>query len=347
MRDQSVMDIKMLAKQLEVSIGTVSRALNDRKDVSPATRERVLAAAAEHGYSPNQFGRGLRRGRSGSIGFMLTLDHDSAVHGNPFFMALFEGIKAGLAASGMDLLVLLGRQGENPLESLRRNVSRGVADGWLLSAAQHEDPRIDLLMTRGIPFVTLGRTGSLYNHAWIDVDFEQLVHDALSRFLSSGHRRIGLIAPPLTAHSSHVVVDSYHAELQAADLPFDETLVYHGTTDEPGGADAVGLFFDLDVPPTAILVMGETAPVGVYTALRARGIEPGRDVAVIGQRDNPACRMLVPPLTCFSIPLEDIGQRMAAAILRALNPRSGQQPQLVQKLWRMDVVAGASDSRRI
>lgn len=333
----------MLASHLGISIGTVSRALNDRKDVSPATRERVLAAAAEHGYSPNQSGRALRSGRTGSIGFMLTLDHDSAVHGDPFFMTLFEGIQAGLASSELDLLVLLARQGENSLDSLRRNVSRGVADAWILSATQHEDPRIELLTSRGIPFVALGRSGSQSDHAWIDLDFERLVHDALDRLLRLGHRRIGLIAPPLTVNSSHVVADSYRAELSMAGIAFDDALIHYGSTDETGGAEAVASLYARPQPPTALLVMGETAPIGVYAALRARGLEPGRDIAVIGQRDNPTCRLLTPALTCFSIPLEEIGRQMAEAVLRALNPRPGRQPQLVQQLWRMALVPGSSD----
>ncbi len=99
------MDIRELARHLGLSIGTVSRALNDRKDVSPATRQRVVEAAAKHGYIPNQSGRTLRSGRTGTVGFMLTLEHDSAIHGDPFFMALLEGLQNGLSEHDLDLVV--------------------------------------------------------------------------------------------------------------------------------------------------------------------------------------------------------------------------------------------------
>ena len=202
------MDIRELARHLGLSIGTVSRALNDRKDVSPATRKRVVEAAAKHGYIPNQSGRTLRSGRTGTVGFMLTLEHDSAIHGDPFFMALLEGLQNGLSEQDLDLVVLLARKGEDALTFLRRHVSRGTVDGWVLSGTQHEDPRIPFLLDRNIPFVALGRTAIDRDHAWIDLDFEGVVADAMTLLTEAGHRRIGLVAPP---RRSTTAISSWNA----------------------------------------------------------------------------------------------------------------------------------------
>ena len=341
-RDHEQMDIRTLARHLGLSIGTVSRALNDRKDVSPETRKRVVEAAAAHGYIPNQSGRTLRSGRTGTIGFMLTLEHDSAIHGDPFFMALLEGLQNGLSEHDLDLVVLLARKGEDGLTFLRRHVARGTVDGWVLSGTNRADPRIHFLLDRGIPFVALGRTATERDYAWIDLDFESLVTQAMALLTEAGHYRIGLVAPPVTINNSHIVVERYRAALERASLPFDPALVHHGETDESDGEATARELMALADRPTALLLMGETAPVGAYRALRGMGLEPGRDVAVIGLRDNPACRALSPDLTCFTLDLDDLGLALAQGVVALLPGQRRPGVPLVQMLWAMNLRMGQS-----
>jgi DNA-binding LacI/PurR family transcriptional regulator len=336
------MDIRELARHLGLSIGTVSRALNDRKDVSPATRKRVVEAARVHGYIPNQSGRTLRSGRTGTVGFMLTLEHDSAIHGDPFFMALLEGLQNGLGEHDLDLAVLLARKGEDGLTFLRRHVSRQTVDGWVLSGTQHDDLRIGFLLDHGIPFVALGRTATARDYAWIDLDFEGVVDQAMGLLTGAGHRRIGLVAPPATINNSHIVVERYRDALAREGIPFNPALVHHGETDESDGEATAHELMALPDRPTALLLMGETAPVGAYRALRRLGLEPGRDVAVIGLRDNPACRALSPDLTCFSLDLGDLGLALAHRLVTMLRGQAATVGQSAQTIWRMTLRLGQS-----
>jgi DNA-binding LacI/PurR family transcriptional regulator len=339
------MDIRSLAARLGLSIGTVSRALNDRKDVSAATRQRVLEAAAEFGYIPNQFGRTLRIGRTATIGFMLTLEHDSALHGDPFFMALLEGVQTALFEHDLDLIVLLARKGEDGATFLRRHIARGTVDGWLLSGTQREDSRIALLMERGIPFVALGRTATAASYAWIDLDFEGLIAQAMTLLLGEGHRRIGLVAPPATINNSHIVVAAYQTALAGAGLAVDAALIHLGENDEHDGEAAAHDLLTLDQPPTALLVMGETAPVGAYRALRGLGLEPGRDIAVVGLRDNPTCQALSPDLTCFTLDLNALGMALAEELVAILADKDGGAHVPLQRRWPMRL--RLRDSHRI
>ncbi|MDF0488930.1 substrate-binding domain-containing protein [Sphingomonas sp. H39-1-10] len=336
------MDIRALASHLELSIGTVSRALNDRKDVSPATRQRVLEAAARLGYTPNQSGRTLRSGRTGTIGFMLTLEHDSAVHGEPFFMALWEGVQSALTEHGLDLVILLARKGEDGLTFLRRHVARGTVDAWLLSATQYQDDRIDFLLNQKIPFVALGRSAMAAPFAWIDLDFENVIAEAIALFAAAGHRRIGLVAPPAAINNSHIIVDCYRTALAVAGIPFDPALVHNGDTDENDGESTAHHLMMLADRPSALLLMGETAPVGAYRALRGLGLEPGRDIALIGLRDNPACRALSPDLTCFTLALDELGLALANALVGTLAAHDTKDAALLQMRWPMTLRLGTS-----
>ena len=336
------MDIRALASHLELSIGTVSRALNDRKDVSPVTRQRVIEAATRLGYTPNQSGRTLRSGRTGTIGFMLTLEHDSAVHGEPFFMALWEGVQSALTEHGLDLVILLARKGEDGLTFLRRHVARGTVDAWLLSATQYQDDRIDFLLDRKIPFVALGRSARAEPFAWIDLDFESVIAEAIAVFTAAGHRRIGLVAPPDAINNSHIIVACYRAALAASGIAFDPALVHNGDTDENDGETTARHLMMLADRPSALLLMGETAPVGAYRALRSLGLEPGRDIALIGLRDNPACQALSPDLTCFTLALDELGQALANALVETLAAHDTIHATLLQKRWPMALRLGTS-----
>ena len=335
------MDIRALARHLDLSIGTVSRALNARTDVRETTRLRVLEAAAAMGYAPNHSGRALRRGRTNAIAFVLTPSGDSASHGDPFFMALFDGIQHALESAGLDLVVLLPRRNEDRLAFLGRAVSRGLADGWLLSATSRHDERIPFLLQRGAPFATLGRSLLGGDQPWIDLDFEAMVTTAVRRLAARGHRRIALIGPGSDINLGHVVADAWRRAMSDAGLAADPQLAMRVETDEAGGRLATGRLLELCDPPTAAILTGETTAIGVYRALRDRGLLAGRDLALIAISDAPLCRALSPALTRFTCSLHELGAALATALLNRLDPDADPAP--IQRLWPMHLVEGQSD----
>lgn len=202
--------IRRLAKDLDISIGTVSRALNGRPDVNEATRKRVVEAAERLGYVPNQSGRALRKGTTGIVGFMIETGSKTAVDGDTFFLSVFDGVQAVLARHQLDLVALLCSSEEDPNEYLHRVVARGFVDGLIISATQRRDPRIDLLADRKIPFIALGRSLTDRGNAWYDLDFEGIANTAVDRLVQKGHRRIALSANDDEINLSYVLVDSYH-----------------------------------------------------------------------------------------------------------------------------------------
>jgi DNA-binding LacI/PurR family transcriptional regulator len=98
-------------------------------------------------------------------------------------------------------------------------------------------------------------------------------------------------------------------------MPFDPRLVFAAGRNEDAGYDLVDEMAALPDPPTAILLIFETLAIGIYRRLAELGKIPGRDLAIIGFRDEPTVRFLVPSLTCFSAPLHDLGEDLARALL--------------------------------
>ncbi len=173
------MNIHDLARQLNVSIGTVSRALNGRAGVHDETRKRVLEKARQLGYSPNQSGRSLRQGTTGLIGFMIVTNRERAYRGEAFFMSVLDGLQTFLASRNLELVVHLCGSDQDPEIHLRRVVERRLVDGIILSQTQRLDCRIAYLNLRKLPFIAFGRSQEPGKYSWLDLDFEGVAEKAI------------------------------------------------------------------------------------------------------------------------------------------------------------------------
>jgi DNA-binding LacI/PurR family transcriptional regulator len=311
--------IARLAQELGISTGTVSRALNGKPDVSEDTRQMVLETAKRLGYAPNQAARTLAQGTTRSVGFMMDLDRETAASSEYFFMGVFDGVQSVLTEHGLDLLVLPRPTKANSLDFLKRYVTRGVFDGMILAATQRLDPRIELLESAGIPFVTLGRSLSGRDYPWIDLDFEGVAHVAIDRFVAAGHQRIAVTVPTGGINFGPLFEAAYRDALARHRIPFDPALVFVAGRNEDAGYGLVDQLLALRNPPTAILLIFETVAIGMYRRLAELGKVPGRDLAIIGFRDEPTVRFLVPSLTGFSAPLHDLGEDLATALLERIS----------------------------
>ena len=339
------MSIRELAQHLNISIGTVSRALNGRSDVNAETRKRVFEAAAELGYVPNQSGRSLRQGTTNAVGFMIEMNRETSQHGDTFFMSIFAGVQSVFKPHHLDLVVLLCPYDDDPYEHLRRVVARRFVDGLVISATQRHDRRIDWLIEREIPFIALGRSLSGGTHSWIDLDFEGIADTAIDRLVANGHRRIGLINSASEINLGYVFAEAYSTALARHAIPFDPDLVVRANhTSEEGGYAGMEQLLALAERPTAVLLVNEIMAIGVYRRLHDAGLMPGRDVAVIGQRQSPQSRFLLPRLTSFDVDLFALGRRLAEGLLATMPAYRDAYPVgPVQDIWPMPLVPGESD----
>lgn len=339
------MSIRELAEHLNISIGTVSRALNGRSDVNAETRKRVFEAAAKLGYVPNQSGRSLRQGTTNAIGFMIEVNRETSLHGDTFFMSVFAGVQSVFKPHHLDLVVLLCPYDDDPYEHLQRVVARRSVDGLVISATQRHDRRIDYLIERNIPFIALGRSLSGGTHPWIDLDFEGIAHTAIDRLVANGHRRIGLVNPASEINLGYVFADGYREALARHGIPFDpELIVRADQTSEEGGYGGMDRLLALTERPTAVLLVNEIMAIGIYRRLHDAGLVPGRDMAVIGQRQSPQSRFLSPRLTSFDVDLFALGRRLAEGLLATMPAYRDAHPVgLVQETWPMTLVPGESD----
>lgn len=337
--------IRRLAKHLDISIGTVSRALNGRPDVNETTRRRVLEAAEELGYVANQSGRALRQGTTKVIGFMMQTGHEITGEGDTFFMSVFDGVQTVFARHKLDLVVLPCSSEEDPDDYLRRVVARGFADGLIISATTRNDHRIDFLAKRKIPFIALGRSLSDAGHPWFDLDFEGMAKTAVDRFVSRGHRRIGMFRPAGDTNLGYIFEEHFRRALAGHGIEFEPGLVYRTTPNEAGGYEiARRIAAQGENRPTAIVLINQMLSAGLYRGLYEAGITPGRDIAVIAQESSHA-HYLSPTLTCFRLSLRDLGIALAESLLATMPAYADAYPiGVVRRIWPMELVEGGSDA---
>lgn len=336
--------IKTLAEHLNISIGTVSRALNGRPDVNDETRKRVLEAAAELGYVANQSGRSLRQGTTNAIGFMIESGSDTAGNSDNFFLGVFDGVQTVLSRHHLDLVVLPCSTDEDPTQYIRRMVARRMVDGLIISATHRKDERIEFLNKARVPFIALGRSGTPGDHPWLDLDFEGVANRSIDRLVAAGHRRIAVGLPSNDINLGFMYLDGYRSALARHGIAFDPALVLRAASSEQGGYQIGHEIMTMRERPTAVILIYELMAIGLYRRLSEAGLRAGRDLAVIGFRESPQARFLSPTLTCFRMSLRDLGIALGESLLASMPAYAEIYPQgIVHRLWPMELVPAESD----
>jgi DNA-binding LacI/PurR family transcriptional regulator len=309
-----VTGIREFAHHLGLSIGTVSRALNDRPDVNPQTRQRVREAAAKLGYSPNQSGRSLRRGRTDVVGMLVPSGSENTLI-NTVFLAVLEGLKRRLGEHSLDLAIFLESEGDDRVGALRRLTERGLADALIIADTHSIDPRVEYLAKLGKPFVTFGRTRASRRHAWVDPDFEAAVEGAVGHLFAFGHRRIGLALPKLRTYYLDLIERAYRRAMRAHGLVVEPQWRQRRAAGEQGGLEAAEALLAANPKPTAILVADSMQAVALYRRLGEVGLRPGQDISVLGLLPEARAQYLIPRLTTYQTNWTDIGCRLAEAVV--------------------------------
>ena len=323
-RRNALIGIRDLARHLDISIGTVSRALNDRADVNPLTRQRVREAAATLGYSPNQSGRSLRRGKTDLIAMIVPSWYDDTLI-NTVFLSVLDGLRHRLGEDGLDLAIFLEGEKESRLASLRRVTERGLADALIIADTRGADPRVEYLTKLGRPFVTFGRTRSAARHAWVDPDFEAAITGAVDHLAGLGHSRIGLALPTVETNYLDLVEAGYRRAMRSRGLAIDEGWEVRRPAGEQGGVEAADALLAATPRPTAVILTNSMHAVALYRRLGEAGLRPGRDVSILALLPEARVQYLIPTLTSYQTNWTEIGRRLGEGVIAEIARTSGEQ----------------------
>jgi LacI family transcriptional regulator, galactose operon repressor len=326
--------IRDVAKRLNVSITTVSRALDGYSDVAEETRQLVIKTAQEMGYVPNRAARQLRRQRSETIGYILPAQ--APQFADPFFSEFIAGLGDEATSHNFDLLVSTAApNSEAERQSYERWAHGRKVDGLVLNRMRLHDWRVQYLAQTDLPFVSLERSLDKSGHASVEVDSLAGFTMLMAYLSGKGHKRIAYIGGPKDLKIQADRFEGYKKGLAAAGIPFDPNLVMEGDTTRGGGYRAAQQLFALKPLPTAITCINDPTAIGVLHAASERGLVVGRDLAVAGFDGIADAEHTSPPLTTLKHPLYEIARtlvKMLVAMIQGqpLEERRGQlQPELL------------------
>lgn len=305
--------IRDVAKELNLSITTVSRALDGYDDVADDTRARVVRVARKMGYAPSRAARQLRRQRADIIGYVLpTLGPRFT---DRFFSEFIAGLGDEAISHNFDLLVSTAAP-DSPAEEqvYTRWVSSRLVDGIVLSRMRLDDWRAKYLVKHKFPFVVHGRTQLQADYPFIEIDSRAGFVLLVKHLVERGHSRIAYIGAPEKFTLQRDRFAGYCDGLAAAGIAFDESLVRRGDLTLGGGYQAALSLLDLAHPPTAILGANDLTAAGVIRAAHERGLVVGRDLAVAGYDGTEDSEHMQPPLTTLKQPVYETARRLATML---------------------------------
>lgn len=309
--------MKDIAEKCGVSITTVSRALRDNNEISPATKERILKVANELDYTTNIPARVLAGGRSNTIGLIV------ADNSNPYFAKLILGIED--IAKKNNFGVILYNTNEDPDLELQghRMLNEKRVDGLIVTSMRTGEQPLISLQNKGIPFVLLNRYIEDFSTDWVRSDNVLGAHALTSLLCSLGHKRILHITGGEEISSVRERISGYKKALSEYHIEFDPRLIYRCNLKLDGGYQcAKCALTELKPLPTAIFAYSDVIAVGVMKTLYENNLRIPEDIALVGYDNIEYSEFLEPSLTTVDQFAFEIGQKgMEILIEKIFHPR--------------------------
>jgi len=298
--------IKDVARKAGVAQSTVSLAINGKKYISQATRQKVLKAIRELNYHPRRFARVLATRKTGNIGFILSNKY--FYQAEPFYTRIFLGTE--FEAREHKYYVLLTTIGEefNPKKSVPRFLVEKNVDGVILTG-KVTDALIFYIRNSGIPVVLIDYFPKEGKFPSVLIDNLQGSYEAVIHLIKLGHRCIGFIGGSIDHPSIRDRLKGYEQALQEHGLSNNNNLVAKNQPDSSAedGCQATKKLLRLATRPTAIFATNDTMAMGSIKAVREAGLRVPEDCAIVGFDDIEVASHTHPPLTTMRVPKEEMG----------------------------------------
>lgn len=304
--------IKDIARELNISVSTVSRAMRDTYDVSQETRQKVLDMAAKLNYKPNFNAMGLAKGRTHNIGILLPRVT------NYYFSTAITGIQKVALQKGYNIILYLTDDSPQREIDILSNLSLSSLDGLLVStsSAAETSEHFQQVIQEGIPVVFFDRVATNIHTSKVMQDDFNGAFTTVEHLVTQGYKKIAHISGPEGLAMTTQRLKGYLAALNKYQLPVkEEWILYSGFSQEDGELDALKLLACTE-RPDAVFAANDRKAIGSMLTLKKENIAIGREIGVAGFTGDPVSRIITPSLTTMAEPAREIGQKSCELLLR-------------------------------
>jgi len=322
--------LKDIARQLGVSVMTVSKALRDAPDVSAATKVKIKSLAAQMGYVPDSSAQGLRTKTTKLFGLVIPSIT------NPIYARIVFAIEERAHELGYDILLAHSlNQPEREENCIRHFLSRRV-DGLFISPVYRFEAEARIyqeILARKTPVVLLGLPAPFCkNFPSVEIEEHNASYDATRHLLKLGHKRIAYFTGPPTAPWAHERFNGYCRALREAGLDVDDRLVFQsGGTIEDGTKAALQMLNE-DCKATAIQAVNDLVAIGCAETLIAQGLKIPEDVSVVGFGNILLTEHFRVPLTTVGQPKFRLGMAAVEMMMGLIHGENVQPKRLPAEL---------------
>jgi LacI family transcriptional regulator len=306
--------LRDLAKKLNLSASTISRALNDSPEISDATKSKVLKAASALNYHPNILARGLINKQTKIIGVIVPeITHN-------FFSLAISGISRVAYDAGYVIMLCESNESyDREVINTSALVSNQIA-GLIVSISQKtkRHDHFEYLQRIGIPLVFFDRVCESLKTSKILVDDYGGAFRAVEYLIKKGRKRIAHLGGTEHLSISRDRFTGYLDALNTFAIPFDNDLVYFGGFQEENGVKGMQVLFESEKKLDAVFAVNDPVAIGAYEEIRNHGLRIPDDIAVVGFSNNPVAAIIDPPLTTIDQPAYELGRRAAIVLLEQI-----------------------------
>ncbi|GAB2612841.1 LacI family DNA-binding transcriptional regulator [Emticicia sediminis] len=321
-KENSQITIIDVAKHLGVSVSTVSRALNNKTDINPKTKDAIIQAALDLDYKPNFLAQSLHKGSTHTIGVIIPdVEH-------PFFAAVLAGIQQVANNTGYRIIVCHSNESHR-IEVLNTETLMACrVDGLLISHSKEtiSFEHIRKLTEKGIPVVQYDRINT-------DINTPNVIHqdfkgsfDLVEHLIAQGCKRIGMMSGPKDMLICKSRIEGYKSALQKHGIEINEDYIVHSDISKGAGSKTLEYFLNLPNPPDGVFTILNRNAIEMMRAAKVKGIKIPDDIAFAGFGDDILAEYFEPSLTVFNHFPAKIGKAAIRILIEYINNKKNFVP---------------------
>lgn len=307
--------IKDIARRLNISVSTVSRALRGASDIKPETKEAVVGLAAELDYQPNSIALSLVKSKTNIVGVIIP---DITI---PFFASAISGIQEVASEAGFNVMICQSNESEQTeINNAQAFLSSRVA-GFIVSVSGQTKnfDHFKAIQRRGVPLVFFDRVPEVIEASKVLVDDYDGAFKVVEHLINMGCRRIAHLAGPDLLKVTQNRLNGYLDALRRHNLPVEPELIIAADFNRRRAYEGTLQLLNLPKLPDAIFAISDRVAIGAIMALKEKKLRIPEDVAVVGFGNEATSAILDPPLTTVMQYPYEMGKIAAQLFLEQLN----------------------------
>ncbi len=313
-REITIYDV---AKVLNVSPSTVSRALKDHPNIKKETVKKIKAVADEMGYQRNNFASNLRQQHTNTLGIIVPKL-------NSYFMStVITGIEKVTNDNGYKLIISTSQESVQQEMAGAGTLFNSRVDGLIVSLAfdTKNTDHFNIFLNKNIPVVFFDRVTQIPGCISVVIDNMRAGYDVTSHLIEQGCKRIVYIGGSMLRNVYSDRFDGYKKALKSGGIEFDSNLSFIGNLTRQDGTEIAKELLKMKHVPDGVFASNDTTAVSLIVHLLREGVRIPEDICVAGFNNEPVCEVIKPNLTSVDYPAGEIGEIVATSLINSIRNR--------------------------